>query len=162
MGQSILESYSRVLESLAFNIIARIDDVLYTDDMVKKSMTLPPAPPSRPTNQIKRSNVVHNVHTTTLTTPYTTPLISPNTSPILSPLQHQIPNSPHDNGDSYAVIRGPNFKPVLSDWPGDKVDTTLKKDHELVKVPPEETKRWSYAGNLESSNALRGNALTRD
>ncbi|KAG0590540.1 hypothetical protein KC19_1G107600 [Ceratodon purpureus] len=162
VGQSILESYSRVLESLAFNIIARIDDVLYTDDMVKKSMTLPPAPPSRPTNQIKRSNVVHNVHTTTLTTPYTTPLISPNTSPILSPLQHQIPNSPHDNGDSYAVIRGPNFKPVLSDWPGDKVDTTLKKDHELVKVPPEETKRWSYAGNLESSNALRGNALTRD
>lgn len=37
VGQSILESYSRVLESLAFNIIARIDDVLYADDAVKKS-----------------------------------------------------------------------------------------------------------------------------
>ncbi|KAK3129550.1 hypothetical protein QOZ80_6BG0481420 [Eleusine coracana subsp. coracana] len=37
VGQSILESYSRVLESLAFNIIARIDDVIYVDDATKKS-----------------------------------------------------------------------------------------------------------------------------
>jgi hypothetical protein len=37
VGQSILESYSRVLESLAFNIIARIDDVIYVDDVTKKS-----------------------------------------------------------------------------------------------------------------------------
>ncbi|OIV99605.1 hypothetical protein TanjilG_17415 [Lupinus angustifolius] len=36
VGQSILESYSRVMESLAFNIIARIDDVLYVDDTVKR------------------------------------------------------------------------------------------------------------------------------
>ncbi|GMJ12678.1 ROP (rho of plants) guanine nucleotide exchange factor 1 [Hibiscus trionum] len=35
VGQSILESYSRVMESLAFNIMARIDDVLYVDDAVK-------------------------------------------------------------------------------------------------------------------------------
>ncbi|KAI4318570.1 hypothetical protein MLD38_032255 [Melastoma candidum] len=45
VGQSILESYSRVMESLAFNIIARIDDVIYVDDAVKRfssvdSMTL--------------------------------------------------------------------------------------------------------------------------
>lgn len=37
VGQSILESYSRVMESLAFNIMARIDDVLYVDDAVKRS-----------------------------------------------------------------------------------------------------------------------------
>lgn len=37
MGQSILESYSRVMESLAFNIMARIDDILYVDDVVKQS-----------------------------------------------------------------------------------------------------------------------------
>lgn len=37
VGKSILESYSRVLESLAFNIIARIDDVLYVDDLTKHS-----------------------------------------------------------------------------------------------------------------------------
>ncbi|XWS67683.1 hypothetical protein CRYUN_Cryun04dG0026900 [Craigia yunnanensis] len=35
VGQSILESYSRVMESLAFNIMARIDDVLYVDDAIK-------------------------------------------------------------------------------------------------------------------------------
>ncbi|KAJ8642891.1 hypothetical protein MRB53_004639 [Persea americana] len=35
VGQSILESYSRVLESLAFNIAALIDDVLYVDGSVK-------------------------------------------------------------------------------------------------------------------------------
>ncbi|KAJ6425382.1 hypothetical protein OIU84_026032 [Salix udensis] len=37
VGKSILESYSRVLESLAFNIVARIDDLLYVDDLTKHS-----------------------------------------------------------------------------------------------------------------------------
>ncbi|KAF5747584.1 rop guanine nucleotide exchange factor 7 [Tripterygium wilfordii] len=37
VGKSILESYSRVLESLAFNIVARIDDLLYADDLTKLS-----------------------------------------------------------------------------------------------------------------------------
>ncbi|XP_055834210.1 rop guanine nucleotide exchange factor 1-like [Solanum dulcamara] len=32
VGHSILESYSRVLESLAFNLMARIEDLLYVDD----------------------------------------------------------------------------------------------------------------------------------
>ncbi|XP_011045480.1 PREDICTED: rop guanine nucleotide exchange factor 1 [Populus euphratica] len=36
VGQSILESYSRVMESLAFNIMARIDDVIYVDDAIKQ------------------------------------------------------------------------------------------------------------------------------
>ncbi|KAF7841409.1 rop guanine nucleotide exchange factor 1 [Senna tora] len=39
VGQSILESYSRVMESLAFNIMARIDDVLYVDDTIKRCAT---------------------------------------------------------------------------------------------------------------------------
>ncbi|KAK4419007.1 Rop guanine nucleotide exchange factor 7 [Sesamum alatum] len=37
VGKAILESYSRVLESLAFNIVARIDDLLYVDDFSKHS-----------------------------------------------------------------------------------------------------------------------------
>ncbi|XP_051114167.1 rop guanine nucleotide exchange factor 7-like [Andrographis paniculata] len=37
VGKSILESYSRVLESLAFNIVARIDDLLYVDNLSKHS-----------------------------------------------------------------------------------------------------------------------------
>lgn len=35
VGKSILESYSRVMESLAFNIMARIVDLLYVDDATK-------------------------------------------------------------------------------------------------------------------------------
>ncbi|KAL3845369.1 hypothetical protein ACJIZ3_002772 [Penstemon smallii] len=38
VGQSILESYSRVLESLAFYIMARIDDLLYVDDATKQRL----------------------------------------------------------------------------------------------------------------------------
>ncbi|KAL7107726.1 hypothetical protein ACP275_06G073000 [Erythranthe tilingii] len=37
VGKSILESYSRVLESLAFSIVARIEDLLYVDDITKNS-----------------------------------------------------------------------------------------------------------------------------
>lgn len=39
VGQSILESYSRVLESLASNIIARIDDVLHIDQLTRRRIT---------------------------------------------------------------------------------------------------------------------------
>ena len=35
MGQAILESYSRVIESLAFTVMSRIEDVLYADSMTK-------------------------------------------------------------------------------------------------------------------------------
>ncbi|KAI7740273.1 hypothetical protein M8C21_001363 [Ambrosia artemisiifolia] len=38
VGQLILESYSRVMESLAFNIMARIDDVIFVDDAAKHSV----------------------------------------------------------------------------------------------------------------------------
>ncbi|XP_019162814.1 PREDICTED: rop guanine nucleotide exchange factor 7-like isoform X2 [Ipomoea nil] len=37
LGKSILESYSRALQSLAFNITARINDLLYVDDLTKHS-----------------------------------------------------------------------------------------------------------------------------
>ncbi|PVH32414.1 hypothetical protein PAHAL_9G394300 [Panicum hallii] len=36
VGQAILESYSRVLESLAFNIVSWIDDVLFADKSTRK------------------------------------------------------------------------------------------------------------------------------
>ncbi|CAN4094049.1 unnamed protein product [Withania somnifera] len=36
VGHSILESYSRVLESLAFNLMARIEDLLYVDDASRR------------------------------------------------------------------------------------------------------------------------------
>ncbi|CAN1127518.1 Rop guanine nucleotide exchange factor 1 [Linum perenne] len=36
VGRAIIESYSRVMESLAFNIMARIEDLLYVDDATKQ------------------------------------------------------------------------------------------------------------------------------
>ncbi|CAL1355442.1 unnamed protein product [Linum trigynum] len=36
VGRAIIESYSRVMESLAFNIVARIEDLLYVDDATKQ------------------------------------------------------------------------------------------------------------------------------
>lgn len=38
MGKSILESYSRVLESLAYSIGVRIEEVLYMDDISKEDV----------------------------------------------------------------------------------------------------------------------------
>ncbi|KAI4324748.1 hypothetical protein MLD38_030205 [Melastoma candidum] len=35
VGQAILESYSRILESLAFTVLSRIEDVLYADQLVQ-------------------------------------------------------------------------------------------------------------------------------
>uniref|UniRef100_A0A2P2JDE4 Rop guanine nucleotide exchange factor 3 n=2 Tax=Rhizophora mucronata TaxID=61149 RepID=A0A2P2JDE4_RHIMU len=40
VGQAILESYSRVLEGLAFNIVAWIDDVLFVDKSVRNQVQL--------------------------------------------------------------------------------------------------------------------------
>ncbi|CAA6663533.1 unnamed protein product [Spirodela intermedia] len=40
VGLSIIESYSRIIESLGFSILARINDVIYADDAVKRC--LPP------------------------------------------------------------------------------------------------------------------------
>ncbi|KAI4387404.1 hypothetical protein MLD38_005241 [Melastoma candidum] len=35
VGQAILESYSRILESLAFTVLSRIEDVIYADQLVE-------------------------------------------------------------------------------------------------------------------------------
>ncbi|XP_043723822.1 rho guanine nucleotide exchange factor 8-like [Telopea speciosissima] len=35
VGQAVLESYSRILESLAFTVMSRIEDVLYADSLAK-------------------------------------------------------------------------------------------------------------------------------
>ncbi|KAI6698356.1 hypothetical protein NL676_018475 [Syzygium grande] len=65
VGKSILESYSRVLESLAFNIVARIDDLLYVDDLTKHSDNVP--------SISKVSLIAHK----SIPIPYTVPLSGP-------------------------------------------------------------------------------------
>ncbi|KAJ4962491.1 hypothetical protein NE237_022430 [Protea cynaroides] len=138
VGQSILESYSRVMESLAFNIMARIDDLLYVDDAtrqraVAETMSLfgrgglgglpiqkriSPSPFS-----IQRS-------------PYASPFATPTfcSTPVVGS-----PGKEHPS-------LGKNSCKGLQ-------DAKLKKSAEVDRI-------WSYAGNLSRKDA--GDAPERD
>ncbi|KAL7118471.1 hypothetical protein ACP275_02G003700 [Erythranthe tilingii] len=142
VGHSILECYSRVMESLAFNIIARIDDVLYVDDATKRcaaaeSMSifnrgggfngLPV--------QKKMSPSPFSIQHTPYASPFATPTFC--TSPPL-------PSSPRRTVTPLnKSTRMPN---------GNKFDKV---------VPADLDKLWSYAGNL-GSRRVPGEAQERD
>ncbi|KAK6118676.1 hypothetical protein DH2020_047589 [Rehmannia glutinosa] len=141
VGHSILESYSRVLESLAFNIIARIDDVLYVDDATKRcaaaeSMSifnrgggfngLP--------IQKKMSPSPFSIQHTPYASPFATPTFC--SSPPL-------PCSPRRS------VTPLNKSTRLTNHKYDKI------------VPADLDKLWSYAGNL-GSRRVSGDAPERD
>ncbi|XP_039128634.1 rop guanine nucleotide exchange factor 7-like [Dioscorea cayenensis subsp. rotundata] len=113
VGKSILESYSRVLESLAFNVFSRIDDLLYADDLAKHSDQLSVVGPA--------GAIVHNKVAVPYTvpvssTPYATayPVASFSPAPLLSPAR----------ADSSSFIirkpqnRGFGVKKVLTEYLG--------------------------------------------
>lgn len=81
VGKSILESYSRVLESLAFNIVARIDDLLYVDNLTKHSDAVSPM---TKVGLIAHKSVSLPYTMTVASTPYKTAF----TTPSFSPAQH--------------------------------------------------------------------------
>ncbi|KAL6580996.1 hypothetical protein OROMI_006919 [Orobanche minor] len=80
VGKSILESYSRVLESLAFKIVSRIEDLLYVDDIHKQSDKLASV------NLISRKKVITGPFLMPISsTPYRTAHATPNLfSPAIS------------------------------------------------------------------------------
>ncbi|XP_043703006.1 rop guanine nucleotide exchange factor 7-like isoform X2 [Telopea speciosissima] len=115
VGKSILESYSRVLESLAFNIVARIDDLLYVDDLTKNSDEYS----SIPTVSViahKRVFIPYSVPVSS--TPYamafTTSSFSP--APLVSPARGER-RLPFLNGNK-PYYRGFGVKKVLTDYLG--------------------------------------------
>ncbi len=156
VGQSILESYSRVLESLASTIIARIDDILYADNLV--TMSAVPTVPTSGKSGIPHSKRNHGSYTVQLPavgTPHTTtPFVSHNTS--TTPNSNMKSNSVHDVTQGTVLIQGPHLTQVFSDFlSSEKLEMEVKKEQEdLVKIPPNATNTWSYAGELENSNAL--------
>ncbi|KAE9620260.1 hypothetical protein Lal_00019448 [Lupinus albus] len=144
VGQSILESYSRVMESLAFNIIARIDDVLYVDDTVKRcsaaesiSLFSRGGFGGMPIQKRMSPSPFSIQHT-----PYASPFATPSfcsSSPITgSPCSPQIT---------------PTVK-----WNGRK-EATDSKPGKLVSADFERV--WSFTGDLSSRRAS-GNAPERD
>ncbi|MFS7978319.1 putative PRONE domain, Rop guanine nucleotide exchange factor [Helianthus anomalus] len=95
VGQSILESYSRVLESLAFNITARIDDVMFVDDATKHSESLSTfnrgGLGGRPI-QKRMAPSPFSIQHTPYSSPFATPTFS--TSPILIRSPARAPPTP--------------------------------------------------------------------
>ncbi|KAF3779273.1 Rop guanine nucleotide exchange factor 7 [Nymphaea thermarum] len=124
VGKSILESYSRVLESLAFNIIARIDDLLYVDDLTKHADQLSSVSAVSVIAHKKVSlpysvSVSSTPHSSAFTTPSATraPLVSP--AMVISPFVNSKPSS-----------RGFGVKKVLTDYLGG--DAKGKNDRDIV------------------------------
>lgn len=59
MGHSILESYSRVLESLASTVMNRIEDVLYADSLaLDPSLAISKMPPSRESSPSPKASAI--------------------------------------------------------------------------------------------------------
>ncbi|KAF2296162.1 hypothetical protein GH714_036429 [Hevea brasiliensis] len=125
VGKSILESYSRVLESLAFNIVARIDDLLYVDDLTKHSDKLSVSTVSVIAH--KKVSIPYSVPVSG--TPYktfSTPSFSP--APLISPARGErtpfLHNITTSNNSNKPPRRGFGVKRVLTNYLG--VDTKPK------------------------------------
>ncbi|KAK6145417.1 hypothetical protein DH2020_022237 [Rehmannia glutinosa] len=114
VGKSILESYSRVLESLAFNIMARIDDLLYVDNINKQSDKLS----SVSLVSRKKVPVPYSVPVsgTPYRTAYTTPTFSP--APLVSPAIGEKTPFLSGNCNNKPTRRGLGVKRVLTNYLG--------------------------------------------
>lgn len=111
VGKSILESYSRVLESLAFNIVARIDDLLYVDDLTKHSDSFTPMSKG---GMIAHKSVSIPYSVPVSSTPYKSAFSTPTFSPALvSPGKGDI--SPFRTS-SKIPQRGMGVKKSLTDY----------------------------------------------
>lgn len=144
VGQSILESYSRVMESLAFNIMARIDDVLYVDDAIKRcveaeSISLFNRGLGGLPIQKRMSPSPFSIHQSPFASPFATPTFCSSTP---------IGGSPGRLSPSPTVKRS-NTK---------KETAVLSKDKQSQS---EKDKIWSYAGNL-SGRRVSGVTPERD
>ncbi|KAG7999017.1 hypothetical protein I3843_01G284700 [Carya illinoinensis] len=116
VGKSIIESYSRVLESLAFNIVARIDDLLYVDDLTKHSDRLSSAPTVSVISH-KTVSIPYSVpdSSTPYKTTFSTPSFSP--APLISPARGE--RTPFlFNRHSKPPRRGFGVKRVLTNYLG--------------------------------------------
>lgn len=142
VGQSILESYSRVMESLAFNIMARIDDVLYVDDAAKRCAA------EESVSFFSRGGLGGlPIQKRILPSPFSVQH-TPYTSPFATPTFCSSP----------PIINSPGREPtplqtnVLKVLPGHKLE---------IPMPADLEKLWSYAGNL-SGRKVSGDAPERD
>lgn len=137
VGQSILESYSRVLESLAFNILSRIDDVVHVDDLSK----------CKPHVSLSKNPSIHRSTSTNFHGPH-------GKIALLSGLSKSA--STHIIGAA-SPPRSLHSK-TLSEYIGWSMkaaagETKQRLEHYTKSPPrPGPNKPWSYSGNI---NAMR-------
>ncbi|XP_011037640.1 PREDICTED: rop guanine nucleotide exchange factor 5-like [Populus euphratica] len=119
VGKSILESYSRVLESLAFNIVARIDDLVYVDDLTKRSDNLSSVSTVAVISHRKVSNPFSvPVSGTPYKTTFSTPSFSP--APLISPARGErtpfLHSTNSNNNNNKPPRRGFGVKRALTNY----------------------------------------------
>nr|XP_016474601.1 PREDICTED: rop guanine nucleotide exchange factor 7-like [Nicotiana tabacum] len=133
VGKSILESYSRVLECLAFNIVARIDDLIYVDDLTKHSDQFIPIS--------KVGIIAHKSIGTPLSRHVSGSQIkAPFSTPIFSPSQHI---SPAKGDRSQFSQFGFGVKKMLTDY---------------WSVSDSKGKDYSYSNELKRSDSFSSTA----
>ncbi|KAL5058052.1 hypothetical protein RYX36_029656 [Vicia faba] len=113
VGKAILESYSRVLESLAFNMVSRIDDVLYVDDLTKNSDQFISHSKA---GVITRKSISLPYSTPVPTTPYKSAFGTPTRSPAHAISPSKGGKSPVINNGSKTPQRGVGVKKSLTDF----------------------------------------------
>ncbi|XP_009378875.2 rop guanine nucleotide exchange factor 7-like [Pyrus x bretschneideri] len=156
VGKSILESYSRVLESLAFNIVARIDDLLYVDDLTRHSDQFP---------SISKVSMIPHKSTPTpysvpiSSTPYKTPFATPSFSPsqLVSPLRGD--GSPFITSGKIPQ-RGLGVKKVLTDYlsidaKGKDYSDPIEKPDSVTNTMQETLGSHMRIDSFECTKALR-------
>ncbi|XP_008785476.1 rop guanine nucleotide exchange factor 7-like [Phoenix dactylifera] len=130
-GKSILESYSRVLESLAYNIVARIDDLLCADDLTKHSDQYSSSIHAVGVASHKKVPVpcLVPVSGTPYATAYATPsfLPTPSMSPVLGERSPLISRKSH--------TRGYGVKKVLTNYLGVEVKGKETSSRAEVSAP---------------------------
>ncbi|RAL51267.1 hypothetical protein DM860_010769 [Cuscuta australis] len=116
VGKSILESYSRVLESVAFNILARIDDLIHVDDIAKHPAGKPPPTP------------LAAPHRKLIISSSATPLKSPG-PPLISPARgaEVTPFLGGGGGNNKLPRRGLGVKRALSNYLGGEATNNKMK-----------------------------------
>ncbi|KAF8105101.1 hypothetical protein N665_0163s0071 [Sinapis alba] len=135
IGKSILESYSRVLESLAFNIVARIDDLLFVDDLTRHSSDQIPTTLGNNSNDALKNNALS-------ATTYTTPSYSP-AKPGLG-TSVTVPPSP----SRFKIPHSSSVKRVLTAY-------VTKNEPRLKELPVERSSRSSSSERLSLEKCMK-------
>lgn len=145
-----MESYSRVLESLAFNIVARIDDLLYVDDLSKHSDQLMPFS--------KVGMIAHKSIGTSLpvpTTPYRTAFTTPSFSPLQLISTAKGDRSPYIESNKHS-LHGFSFKRIVTDYLSvDGKGKELRRNTRSSDSFSSSTRDMSASPSLESSSGSK-------